>query len=76
VAQRISAERLAARVGRTEQVIVDAVEGNVAMARSRGDAPDIDGVVRIKRGGKLPVGEFATVKITAADEYDLEAVPA
>jgi ribosomal protein S12 methylthiotransferase len=76
VAQRISTERLAARVGRTEQVIVDAVEGNVAMARSRGDAPDIDGVVRIKRGGKLPVGEFATVKITAADEYDLEAVPA
>lgn len=76
VAQRISAERLAARVGRTEQVIVDAVEGNVAMARSRGDAPDIDGVVRIKRGGKLAVGEFATVKITGADEYDLEAVPA
>jgi ribosomal protein S12 methylthiotransferase len=76
VAQRISAERLAARLGRTEQVIVDAVEGNVAMARSRGDAPDIDGVVRIKRGGKLAVGEFATVKITGADEYDLEAVPA
>ena len=76
VAQRISAERLAARVGRTEQVIVDAVEGNVAMARSRGDAPEIDGVVRIKRGGKLAVGEFATVKITGADEYDLEAVPA
>ncbi|NBP08593.1 MAG: 30S ribosomal protein S12 methylthiotransferase RimO [Gammaproteobacteria bacterium] len=76
VAQRISAARLAARVGRTEQVLVDAIEGNVAIARSRGDAPEIDGIVRIKRGGKLAVGEFATVKITAADDYDLEAVPA
>ena len=76
VAQRISAARLAQRVGRTEQVLVDAIEGKVAIARSRGDAPDIDGVVRIQRGGKLPVGEFATVTITAADEYDLEAVPA
>ena len=75
VAQRISAARLAQRVGRTEQVLVDAIEGKVAIARSRGDAPDIDGVVRIQRGGKLPVGEFATVTITAADEYDLEAVP-
>ena len=73
-AQRISSARLAARVGRTEQVLVDAIEGNVAIARSRGDAPEIDGVVRIKRGAKLPAGEFATVKITGADEYDLEAV--
>ena len=76
VAQRISAARLAARVGHTEQVLVDAIEGNVAIARSRGDAPEIDGIVRIKRGGKLAVGEFATVKITAADDCDLEAVPA
>jgi ribosomal protein S12 methylthiotransferase len=45
------------------------------VARSRGDAPDIDGLVRVKRGGKLTVGEFARVKITASDEYDLEAVP-
>lgn len=74
-AQRISAERLAARVGREETVLVDAIEGNVAVARSRGDAPEIDGVVRVKRGGKLPVGEFARVKITGADEYDLEAAP-
>jgi ribosomal protein S12 methylthiotransferase len=75
-AQRISAERLARRVGQTETVLVDAVEGNVAIARSRGDAPEIDGIVRITRGGKLPVGEFARVKITGADAYDLKAVPA
>ncbi|MFM7395557.1 MAG: 30S ribosomal protein S12 methylthiotransferase RimO [Gammaproteobacteria bacterium] len=76
VAQRISSSRLAARVGHEEQVLVDGIEGNVAVARSRGDAPEIDGVVRIKRGGKLAVGEFARVKITGSDEYDLEAAPA
>ena len=75
VAQRISTARLAARVGCEEQVIVDGIEGNVALARSRGDAPEIDGLVRVKRGGKLAVGEFARVKITGSDEYDLEAVP-
>lgn len=75
VAQRISTARLAARVGREEQVLVDGIEGNVALARSRGDAPEIDGLVRVKRGGKLAVGEFARVKITGSDEYDLEAVP-
>jgi hypothetical protein len=32
--------------------------------------------VRVKRGGKLVTGDFARVKITGADEYDLEAVPA
>jgi len=74
VAQRISTARLAARVGCEEQVIVDGIEGNVALARSRGDAPEIDGLVRVKRGGKLAVGEFAHVKITGSDEYDLEAV--
>ena len=75
VAQRISAARLAARVGREEQVLVDGIEGNVAIARSRGDAPEIDGIVRVKRGGKLVVGDFVRVKITGADDYDLEAIP-
>jgi ribosomal protein S12 methylthiotransferase len=72
-AQSISARRLKARVGREEQVLVESVDGNTAIARSRGDAPEIDGVVRIARGGKLRVGEFARVKITGADAYDLKA---
>ena len=75
-AQRISATRLAARVGREETVLVDSIEDGVAIARSRGDAPEIDGVVRVKKGAKLAVGEFARVKITGADAYDLTATPA
>ncbi|MFO1454829.1 MAG: 30S ribosomal protein S12 methylthiotransferase RimO [Steroidobacteraceae bacterium] len=74
-AQQISAARLAKRIGGEETVLVDAIEGTRAIARSRGDAPEIDGVVRIARGGKLKVGEFAKVKITGADDYDLKATP-
>jgi ribosomal protein S12 methylthiotransferase len=74
-AQEISAARLATRIGGEETVLVDSVEGSRAIARSRGDAPEIDGVVRISRAGKLQVGEFARVRITGADEYDLKATP-
>jgi ribosomal protein S12 methylthiotransferase len=69
----ISAAKLAAKVGQRLQVLVDGVEGNVAIARSMADAPEIDGVVRIARGGKLPVGEFADVEVTASSEHDLKA---
>ena len=72
-AAAISAERLAARVGRKMRVLVDAVEKNIAIARSEADAPEIDGVVRIAKGGKLRAGEWADVEITSADAYDLHA---
>jgi len=73
-AQRISAARLATRIGREETVLVDGIEDGTAIARSRGDAPEIDGVVRVKKGAKLAVGEFARVRITGADAYDLTAI--
>jgi len=72
-AGQISAARLAARVGRRCRVLIDTIEDGVAIARSAGDAPEIDGVVRIRGAGRLKVGEFAEVQITAAGTYDLEA---
>jgi ribosomal protein S12 methylthiotransferase len=72
-AAAISAQRLAARVGRKLRVLVDSVEGGVALARSSADAPEIDGVVRIARARGLSAGEFADVEITGSDAYDLEA---
>ena len=75
-AAAISAARLARRVGQTCQVLVDRIEQGMAIARSAGDAPDIDGVVRVRGARGLRSGEFATVRITAADDYDLEAAPA
>src|SRR6185312_14774180 len=75
VAAQISAQRLAARVGKRMRVLVDAIDGPHAIARSEGDAPDIDGVVRITDAHKLKPGDWADVEITSADAYDLTAVP-
>ncbi len=72
-AAAISAQRQAARVGRTLRVLVDEVTGEMAIARSAADAPQIDGVVRIEDGGTLRAGDWAQVKITGADAYDLTA---
>ncbi len=73
LAAEISAQRLAAKVGRTMRVLIDRIEGNVAVARSSSDAPEIDGVVNIRGAGKLAVGDWAEVHITKAGAYDLQA---
>jgi ribosomal protein S12 methylthiotransferase len=78
-AAAISARRLAARVGTRVRVLVDAIEGTTAIARSEADAPEIDGVVRIAgasartaaEGVRLRPGDWADVEIVAADAYDL-----
>jgi hypothetical protein len=71
----ISAAKLAAKVGQRMQVLVDSIDGNTAIARSMADAPEIDGVVLVKRAGKLQPGEFASVEITGSSDHDLEAKP-
>jgi ribosomal protein S12 methylthiotransferase len=73
VQARISAARLARRVGATLTVLVDGHEGDVAIARSAADAPEIDGVVRIVRGGRVQPGRFVRVTVAAAGEHDLRA---
>jgi ribosomal protein S12 methylthiotransferase len=76
LAAQISAERLKEKVGRTLRVLIDRIEGDVAIARSTSDAPEIDGVVRILAAGTLKVGDFADVRIVRSDAYDLEAARA
>ena len=69
----ISAARLKARIGQRCRVLIDGLERGVAIARGPGDAPEIDGIVRVRGAAGLKVGEFAEVQITAASTYDLEA---
>ncbi len=69
----ISAQRLAEKVGRRMQVLVDNVSRRGALARSSADAPEIDGVVRVRDGSTLLPGAFAEVVIEASTEHDLEA---
>ncbi|MEM8786965.1 MAG: 30S ribosomal protein S12 methylthiotransferase RimO [Pseudomonadota bacterium] len=73
-AQAISAAKLAARVGGVEEVIVDRLDEDGAIARSRGDAPEIDGQVYLPGDGLAP-GDILRVRIEEADAYDLYAVP-
>ena len=49
------------------------MKGNYFVGRGEADAPDIDGLVYIR--SKLPVGEFAKVKIIGHTDYDLIATP-
>jgi ribosomal protein S12 methylthiotransferase len=69
----ISALRLKQRVGGTEPVVVDKLEGDVAIARSYGDAPEIDGQVIVENPGEVATGDFIDVEITGSDHYDLFA---
>ncbi|HEY8160211.1 MAG TPA: 30S ribosomal protein S12 methylthiotransferase RimO [Methylobacter sp.] len=67
----ISAERLQKRVGRIETVLIDEVVEEGAVARSKADAPEIDGQVFIDGATHLKVGDFVDVELEEADEYDL-----
>lgn len=75
-AQAISRAKLRQKVGQTLDVLVDEIRPDgVAVTRSKGDAPEIDGHVFVKGGVTLKVGEFAKVKVTRTDAYDLWAEP-
>ena len=69
----ISADRLASRVGCREQVLIDEVVEEGAVARSRADAPEIDGQVFIDGATHLKVGDRVDVVIEEVDEHDMWA---
>ena len=74
--QQISTEKLAEKVGKTLKVLVDEIdeEENIAICRSYADAPEIDGHVYVDNiDASVKVGEFLTVTIDEANEYDLFA---
>ncbi len=72
--QAISEKRLAAKVGRQMDVLVDEVDEDGAIARSYADAPEIDGNVFVTDGQNLKPGDMVPVTIVEASEYDLFAV--
>lgn len=67
----ISRDRLRAKVGSVQEVLVDAVEDGIAVARSHADAPEIDGLVYIQDGEHLKPGELLKTRIIEADDHDL-----
>ena len=71
--EEISEERLKRKIGKNITVLVDEVDEEGAIARSSADAPEIDGLVYIKNGQQLSVGDLVKVRITDSDEHDLWA---
>ena len=71
--QEISAERLKQKIGQTLDVIVDEIDNEGIIGRTKADAPEVDGLVYIENlsGAPVKVGEFIKVTITHSDEYDL-----
>lgn len=71
--QEISAERLKQKIGQTLDVIVDEIDDEGIIGRTKADAPEVDGLVYIENlsGAPVKVGEFIKVTITHSDEYDL-----
>ena len=71
--QEISAERLKQKIGQTLDVIVDEIDNEGIIGRTKADAPEVDGLVYIENlsGTPVKVGEFIKVTITHSDEYDL-----
>ena len=70
----ISAKRLERKIGSTVRALVDQVSAKGAIARTAADAPEIDGVLRIRDGKALKPGQFVDVRVEAADEHDLSGV--
>jgi len=68
---KISTAKMKNRIGTIEQVLVDEVVAEGAVARSRFDAPEIDGQVFIDGATHLNVGDWVKVEIEDADEHDL-----
>ncbi|MBU6252379.1 MAG: 30S ribosomal protein S12 methylthiotransferase RimO [Alphaproteobacteria bacterium] len=72
----ISARKLEAKIGKTLDVIIDIVdEDGGANARSKADAPEIDGHVFLRDAGHLHPGDIVSVTIEDADEHDLYGAP-
>jgi ribosomal protein S12 methylthiotransferase len=69
----ISAELLAAKIGREIEVLVDEVDEDGTIARSAADAPEIDGLVFVNEYFDAEPGDFLRVRVVDADEHDLYA---
>ncbi len=73
VQRGISMERNEARIGTSQQVLIDRVDG-AAIGRTRGQALEVDGVVTIEDAAGLQSGDFVHVRITEAVDHDLVGV--
>lgn len=73
VQAEISRNKLKNKIGSTQTVLIDDITKDQIIARSKSDAPEIDGLVYLPKIPGITVGSFAEVVITDSDDYDLYA---
>jgi ribosomal protein S12 methylthiotransferase len=73
IQEDISLEKNEAKVGKTLKVLFDRKEGKYYIGRTEHDSPEVDNEVLVKATKKnyIRMGDFATIQITGAEEYDL-----
>jgi ribosomal protein S12 methylthiotransferase len=76
IQEDISADKLAAKIDTEIEVLVDAVDEEGTIARSKADAPEIDGLVYIDGHFDAEPGDFLKVRVIDSDHHDLYAQPA
>ena len=76
-AEEISIKRLEKKVGKRIQVLIDRIDGDGGIGRTVGDAPEIDGLVRVlppsKPSKRYRVGEFVRATVISSQGHDLIA---
>ena len=72
--RRISEARMAVKIGRTIEVIIDETDAEGAIGRSHWDAPEIDGSVFLNGDSELQPGDLVKAQVEHADDYDLWAM--
>ena len=77
VQAEISAEKLRAKIGTVEEVIIDEYddEAGLAIGRTKADSPEIDGKCYVETLTPYKPGDFVRVRITGSEEYDLVGTP-
>ncbi len=73
IQQNISRQKLEKKIGLMEPIIIDSIQDNVVIARSRADAPEIDGLVYLPYQKGVQPGDKLNAIIEEADDYDLYA---
>jgi ribosomal protein S12 methylthiotransferase len=75
-AQNISTKKLTTKIGSIQDVIVDQVDLDGAICRTKGDAPEIDGNLFIDKDFEhLKQGDILPVTVDESSEYDLWGTP-
>jgi ribosomal protein S12 methylthiotransferase len=77
VQREISNELNEKKIGKTLKVLIDRKEGGYFIGRTEHDSPEVDNEVLVKadKDTYLRIGDFANIKITSAEDYDLYGVP-